>query len=788
MCGITGLSNYRKFGTLPHRLVDTINPILNTFNKEAIEEAMHKDVDKAWESLKEIDENESFLHLMEVFWFLKPTDTLLYIKTWIEEIDVKHVDPYKIEFKANTWIPSPSLLRVLSSFKYGDNASFRIALTLLFDYIAKRPDEIPQLLHILTEKFGFTHKSYINGFRIQQEVIDILWKFAKKRQDKLFSEIFLSVAENYLQINFHTVELKDRQTFSMINFKLPPTPELFKLRRTIWVNIFCLYQVSAFKARVPNILGNYCISNYPDSVKEIVAQDALDVLSFINLELNPKSYRHCVRVHEYLELLGSNCILFDKTLVDKFNNEAYKLSKLLFSDRSEKKNLGLSHDEYKQLKKELIDEHFRNFSFSDYEQFFRLCIEIYSELDQSHMGYQIQMESINILLSVADREPDLFIDVLEYYLKLGDPLNLTSMPLSLRLIEKLTEICKAERSYEILSWPNNPSKRIWMFGYYMTLSMVDVTPERLDKLYSLFQEANGTELPRSLDFLLKYRSLDNKVVVRVTGIILEKAMADPFYAYALSSLFNRYADINQELIDIFANNKNLLKQAYFAVLKIESHMDYDGQSFSRILDIEPDFILEYIDHVYEIEKMPNSRDDNRDYAFLWMRDDYERLMMRAAERIFEHELEQRAFRGTHTYLKTFFVLRENGKKYPEIVEKQDRLLKSLIERQHSNLDFMEFISSVVANCSTERRRQFVAIFLDYNKSFEAFSKLSLEPNSWGWSGSAVPMLQGRSDYFESLLPLLDEVQFLQHKQHIERIIQGIRMSIEEEKKKDFMGD
>lgn len=327
-----------------------------------------------------------------------------------------------------------------------------------------------------------------------------------------------------------------------------------------------------------------------------------------------------------------------------------------------------------------------------------------------------------------------------------------------------------------------------MLGYYMTLPMGDVTAERLEKLYSLFQEANGTELPRSLDFLLKYRSLDDKVVVRVTEIILEKAMADPFQAYALSSLFNHYTDINKELIDIFTNDKNLLKQAYFAVLKIESHVDYDGQSFSRILNIEPNFILEYIDHIYESKEMPNPRDDNHDYTFLWMRDDYERVIIRATERIFEHELKKRTFRDTYTYLNALFVPRENGKKHPEILEKQDRLLKNLIELQHDNLDFMEFIFSVVVHCPSERRRQFVVTFLDHNNSFEAFCKLSLEPNSWGWSGSAVPMLQGRVDYFKSLLPLLNDVQFLQHKQYMEEKIQGIRTWIEEEKRKDFMGD
>ncbi|MFA6371685.1 MAG: hypothetical protein WCW68_03580 [Methanothrix sp.] len=50
------------------------------------------------------------------------------------------------------------------------------------------------------------------------------------------------------------------------------------------------------------------------------------------------------------------------------------------------------------------------------------------------------------------------------------------------------------------------------------------------------------------------------------------------------------------------------------------------------------------------------------------------------------------------------------------------------------------------------------------------------------------MLEKRVDYFESLLPHLNDVQLLQHRQHVERIIWGIHIQIEWEKKKDFIGD
>jgi hypothetical protein len=178
-------------------------------------------------------------------------------------------------------------------------------------------------------------------------------------------------------------------------------------------------------------------------------------------------------------------------------------------------------------------------------------------------------------------------------------------------------------------------------------------------------------------------------------------------------------------------------------------------------------------------------DDTRDYAFIWLRNDGEDLMVRVAERIYEAERKHGPFIAT--YLKTFFILQKDGI-CEDIRTKQDRFLKRLIEIRCSEPDFMNFIFGLITLFSPEKRRQFIAVFLECNKNFEIFQRLPLEPNSWGWSGSAVPMLQNRMEYLNSLLSLLNTVDLLQHKQYVERLVQGLQTQIEYEKKKDFMGE
>ena len=137
------------------------------------------------------------------------------------------------------------------------------------------------------------------------------------------------------------------------------------------------------------------------------------------------------------------------------------------------------------------------------------------------------------------------------------------------------------------------------------------------------------------------------------------------------------------------------------------------------------------------------------------------------QRIYEHEKKRRIY--LHSYLEAFFSEDRPQETHPDIREKQNFLLSTLIETPYHDAYFMEFIFSTIAEFDFERRRSFIALFLKHNNTFEDFRKLRLEPSSKTWSGSAVPMFQAEMEYLESILPLLNSVSYLKHKQYLERI-------------------
>jgi len=75
------------------KIIDSINPVFRVFNSEVIIEQIKAPIDKLWFKLKNNNE-KSFIQLMNSFWFIKPTDTLLYIKEKIAVLGDAAIDNF----------------------------------------------------------------------------------------------------------------------------------------------------------------------------------------------------------------------------------------------------------------------------------------------------------------------------------------------------------------------------------------------------------------------------------------------------------------------------------------------------------------------------------------------------------------------------------------------------------------------------------------------------------------------------------------------------------------------
>ena len=777
------------FGKLLHtffpkqrgRLVDAINPVLGAFDRAAVMDAMRPHVERYWEQLEQEQDRENLFQLVEVFWFLKQTDALVFARDHIATLPTAQVDLDSLHFDAKPESPSHSVVNILCSFRFVDDKSFRMAFNLVCDYFAKCPDQLPKFLHLLLESFCFHHSSWMHEYSVQKAVMDILLERTRQGEDWFFTKTFLAVADKYLHTRFHNSESKGHHAITMFDFQLAYGQPLAALRKIIWDGLFKLNNDVRYNDDVLKVLKDYSTPNMNISVKEIVAQDAVEIMPFIEQELSPQKFQHVLMAQAYFNKLKHFEVSFEPRLREKFENETYRLYKLLASDLSEMIGDGLNYNEYVQLKKQRIESQFANYELTDYKKLLAQCAEIKNSVGAgSHKLYVFHENLLVAFRALAEKNPGLYYDVLKLYLESQALLEINQSP----LVWSLINACGAQKAYVLLAGLSYPCKRAWLFSYYVFLPEDGVAPEQLAQLLELYQTSEMHEIPYDWDYLLKYCNVRSDFVPTIMKLVLDRTRNEESFRPSLSMLFNPHSEICKTMSTHFASKVDLLKEAYYYDAAADRHSDYDGSTFNSILNLDGDFIVEYIDWMFGRKKWLTHYDDSRDYTFMWKRPDCQRLMLMAVNRVFVHEQEYFNF----SYSQVFFGIRDGDETTKSVSSIQENFIQGLIEDMHGDVHFMKFVFNLICRFPVANRILFISKFLALNKSFEMFIELPLESGMHAWSGSAVPMLQRRIDYFQSLIPLFDTVDFLRHKQHVEQSIKRIREEIEREKKRDFVSD
>ena len=119
-------------------------------------------------------------------------------------------------------------------------------------------------------------------------------------------------------------------------------------------------------------------------------------------------------------------------------------------------------------------------------------------------------------------------------------------------------------------------------------------------------------------------------------------------------------------------------------------------------------------------------------------------------------------------------------------ERKDDWVLQTVERYNDDNKKMIALFEVLSELSTNVREKAIAKFVQYNKDYELFTALSLEPSHWGGTGSMVPCMQGRVKFYESLLPYFTGIDLLRHKKYIQGKIRDWKDMIEKQEIEEIM--
>lgn len=762
------------FPQYKQRLIDAINPILNTFDFDAIKKTMESEVDKTWGVLQGGNEDD-FLQLIDVFWFLKPTNTLVYIQDKINSLNGPDVDLENIKFESDSNRSLPEFLSTLSLFRYLGEEQSKLSVDLFLQYAEKQPNDTPRILYCLIDRYGFQPDSYRYDYYVQHGVIDKLLEYSSSGSNEYFTRLFIALAENYLHTHFTSTKAGRANTITFTQFDLIDTESLCNLREKILTQLFDLFRDNEYQKHILNLLMTHTQSGLNVSVGSIVGNDSKLIIPFFISSLDPSDIYHCIVVQKYLRLLKRFGIQVEESLKTQFQSPEYSLYDLL-TNKLERVEFKLSHDAYSEYKNKKIDTLTASYSEEDYDKMLHQLYEIQQTLG-GHSQWQINQGILSILEHLSKRDADLSCKVLRRYLGQGDYLEINPWVVMSNMLLR----CEASRVFDVINAPEYSTKDRWLFSYYQHLPSHEVKKEHLGALSELYNNSDNKYFINDIDYLLKYEAIAKGFVADIVRTIVKRASGISEYAHSIALLFNPHTEIYKNIHSVFSGNFTLLEDAYMAVDRVDHHADYDGSFFTKLLDNDQTFIDRYFEDKFSRKDYLSRYDDSRDYSFIWMRDDFGNVMGRITSVIFEQERKGKCF----NYYGSFFNKGVNPQTDDVILDRQNKYLINEIETKFDKNEYMRFLFSAIAEFPPQRKLIFYKSFLDKNRNFDDFKNLPYEPTISSWSGSAVPMLQEKVEFYERITRLCNSVELLKHRQYVEQIIQEIRSQIQHEKKRDF---
>lgn len=203
------------------------------------------------------------------------------------------------------------------------------------------------------------------------------------------------------------------------------------------------------------------------------------------------------------------------------------------------------------------------------------------------------------------------------------------------------------------------------------------------------------------------------------------------------------------------------------MLKSKNRIDFRGHYLAYFISLDKEWLNDYLKLLCE-----NDSDFNDSIIYqamsLWKRVQF----MEIFDDIFYSLLKNK-----HLFVFTNFV-----KQRDDVLVKKNQFLwfeHVIVENAFS--DSIYLIFDFISTLDEEVKMLAIKTFLSKNKDFEIFKKLSISSNSWFSVGSLVPAFQKEIDFYESLIPILSGIDFLEHKKLIKERIERLEISVEREK-------
>ena len=643
-------------------------------------------------------------------------------------------------------------------------------------YLNKKPNKIYEVIDALVKEFGYELDSYMDEYK-KKIVMSKLWELSKNSDTLLLGRLFIRIASEMLGTDFQDTRHHGR-TLNLYNHTLVPTQALINFRKTIFERLDEIFKSSYFLVDLEKFINAYSQKTNISNRKDILEQDSKYMLDLTVKYFNPKIYKHCKIVRDFLSFLDGNKISYDKNAQTVFKHSYFDTDDLLCTSPHRFKGNDIEH-----IKNKLIQFANNHKTKDEWIGLFNVCVEIYNVIDDTNP--HSFRSNFGILLEIlSSNDSQLFIEVLGEYFKLGDPFLL--------YLDRhiLIKILGKNGAFEFIEKQNFKAKDFWRFGIFAAIDENDITQTDVKNLLDLYKSADIANIPQYFDYLQKYENIRDDIVLEVLRVLYNRNDSNEISKV----IYFFFIFFNSSLDKYIAPDKDLMEVVYLSCLKSNRYFDYNAKILDKLLNYDPSFINRYTTSILDtFINNACSIDIHMDYSILFNRSDYEEIFLKIIELFYSMPRECFVFREIE-FLKSFFM----RLRHPPLLntEKTINIIKQFIDKYFMDKERMIFISRLICefnsdeseNANIDTRVHLYAYIISKNNDYELFKSLKFEKNLRMSHGSWVPVIQRDIEFYEKLMSAMDTVSLLKHRSFLEEIIDDLKRRIDREKKSDFMED
>lgn len=777
------------------RFSDTIIPSNNSFGYDNVLKKINGSLDEYLYSI--YSEEEKVLEFFSLFWFYKREETLNYFHQKIKQLPEPENPVYDSKYETNDFVwDRDKTLDILADLFNHFTESFVPALELAFEYCRKKPESLPELIRRIREKLLFDDDDHRCDFQRQVELFNLLIaKFNAKQPH--YVEAFFALAGTFLSHHYQITKGGRNHSITFYQYPLPFYEVTKDFRKSIWTNLFENFKT--YPKEVLAILKNFR-PGYKESISEILEFDLSLLLPFIEVNLDTTNFEHIHFIHDFVSMLDREKIA-DKSyqnLKDKFKSKEYDyFRKLDWNTVRGKQDYDFDkYDDFQKLKEKDVRS---SFLFKSETEFAALHTAIKNTLSlEGNNSWGID-QSLNIIVEENFLRDDeigfkLLISILDNYPKGVNPLYKAvkvivnkSPQWALRLWNLLNNWKHEYKLYWQLSFfdhiPAELANNFYKTALLETIKSIDkgcyLQFESFEKFIPIQSDKLKDKAGRFLMTLPVIRNIINykekNIIEEILSIVYNKIEVQNLRINLSFHFFEKYSAM-------LADNFELLKMSYIQQeKKVSNHFDLQHAGLKALLQIKPDFLLEYIDTFYTDKENRHSRNTHNQLAFVWDLEQSNELIKKAVVLIIENNYYYGI--GEHPLIIFFHNLNEEQK------IKAKAFILSFISEYNTDDKKMNPVFDVLRHTLKEFFEEAFLHYLGLNTDIDNFKKIWWRGNGGTYSGDVI-IGEIHAKEWQNILSMVvkpkNQLDLIPIKTYIKKQIENELKSGVEERKRKFI--